>query len=38
MRLNFIIGVKKDEFFGLMQHIFKRIAKAIVAKIAKIRA
>ncbi|HAS43108.1 MAG TPA: hypothetical protein DCS93_21690 [Microscillaceae bacterium] len=36
--LNVVFEVKNDEFFGLMQHIFKGIARAIAAKIAKIRA
>ena len=34
--LNFVLRDKNDEFFGLMKHIFKVIAKAIAAKIAKI--
>jgi len=36
--LNFVFKGKNDGFFVLMKHIFKGIAKAIAAKIAKISA
>ena len=36
--LNFIFGDQNDDFFVMMKYIFKRIAKAIDAKITKISA
>ena len=36
--LNFVFEGKNGGFFVLMKHIFKGIAKAIAAKIAKISA
>jgi len=36
--LNFVFGVKNDEFFVMMKYIFKGIAKAIDEKITDINA